>query len=48
LGQKSKDFLRQIIHYEYPNHDWEKDNFEAVKGYVPLAKKVLEELKSAE
>ena len=27
LGQARKDFLRQIIKYEYPNYPWEKDNF---------------------
>ncbi|MBK8451709.1 MAG: hypothetical protein IPL42_17525 [Saprospiraceae bacterium] len=27
LGHKWKDYLRQIIHFEYPNNHWEKDNF---------------------
>jgi hypothetical protein len=27
LGHKWKDYLRQVISYEYPNYQWEKDNF---------------------
>ena len=44
LGHKWKDYLRQIIYYEYPNHPWEKDNFRIREGYTNLVKKVLSEL----
>jgi len=46
LSHKRKDFLRQIISYDYPNHHWEKDNFHIKEEYEDLAKKVLVELKS--
>jgi hypothetical protein len=45
LGQKSKDYLRQIISYEYPKHPWEKDNFRIREEYKPLVQKILEEVK---
>jgi hypothetical protein len=41
LGHKWKDYLRQVIHYEYPNHPWEKDNFKIKDQYVDLVKRVL-------
>jgi len=41
LGHKSKDYLRQVIFYEYPNHTWEKDNFKIREEYVDLVKNVL-------
>lgn len=41
LGYKWNDFLRQIIHYEFPNHPWEKDNFKIRDEYIDLVKKVL-------
>jgi hypothetical protein len=44
LGYKWNDFLRQIIHYEFPNHPWEKDNFKIRDEYVDLVTKVLREL----
>jgi hypothetical protein len=40
LGQTKKDFLRQIIQYDYPRNHWEKDNFRIVPEY----KKLIEEL----
>jgi len=46
LGQKSKDFLRQIISYDYPRNDWEKDNFKIREEYVQLVKRVLEKVKT--
>lgn len=46
LGQKRKDYLRQIISYEFPNHPWEKDNFKIRKEYVQLVQSVLERVKS--
>jgi hypothetical protein len=46
LGHKWKDYLRQVIHYDYPNHPWEKDNFRIRDEYVELVTKVLKALKS--
>lgn len=46
LGHKWKDYLRQIIYYDFPNHPWEKDNFRIRDEYVELVTKVLEALKS--
>ena len=43
LGQAKKDFLRQIIHYEYPKYQWEKDNFSLIPEYRELVKEILEE-----
>jgi len=42
LGHKWKDYLRQIISYEYPNHPWEKDNFKIRDEYNQLVRDVLE------
>lgn len=42
LGHEWKDYLRQVIKYEYPNHHWEKDNFSIVPEYRDLMKKILE------
>ena len=44
LGHEWKDFLRQVIYYEYPNHSWEKDNFRIREGYLDLVKNVLADL----
>ncbi len=45
LGQEVKDYLRQVISYEYPNNPWEKDNFSLRGNYRSLVEQVLEELK---
>ena len=42
LGQTKNDFLRQIIHYEYPKYPWEKDNFSIRPEYKELVKEILE------
>jgi len=42
LGHANKDFLRQVIHYEYPKFSWEKDNFSIIPEYKELIKKILE------
>jgi len=42
LGQTKKDFLRQIIHYDYPKYHWEKDNFSIKPEYKELVKEILE------
>ncbi|MEI6816648.1 MAG: endonuclease NucS domain-containing protein [Bacteroidota bacterium] len=44
IGQKSKDYLRQIISFESPNNRWEKDNFSIRKEYKELVEEVLDEL----
>lgn len=41
LGQAKKDFLRQIIHYEYPKYHWEKDNFSVRPEYKELLKEII-------
>ena len=42
LGHEWKDYLRQVIKYEYPNQPWEKDNFSIYPQYIDLIRKVLE------
>ena len=44
LGMQKNDFLRQVVAYEYPRHQWEKDNFSIRTQYRDLVDKVLEEL----
>lgn len=46
LGHKWKDYLRQVISYEYPNHPWEKDNFQIRDEYVELVRTVLAKVKA--
>lgn len=46
LGQKKKDFLRQIIYYEYPKHHWEKDNFSIRDSCKNFVKDLLNEMSS--
>jgi len=48
LGQKKKDYLRQIIRYEYPNYPWEKDNFMIEGKYRNMVEEVLKELEENE
>jgi hypothetical protein len=45
LGMKKNDFLRQVVAYEYPRHNWEKDNFSIREQYRDLVMEVLDELK---
>ena len=45
LGQKKKDYLRQVIDYNYPNYSWEKDNFSLKEGYQEMIREILNELK---
>jgi len=45
LGHKWKDYLRQVIYYEYPNHPWEKDNFKIREEYVELVRRVLDKIR---
>jgi len=44
LGQQKKDYLRQIISYEYPNYSWEKDNFRLKDEYREIVENILKEL----
>lgn len=46
LGHQWKDYLRQVIQYEYPKHSWEKDNFKIKKEYKDLVRDVLMEIKN--
>ncbi len=43
LGQTKKDFLRQIIEYDYPDNDWTKDNFRLRNGYKEVVQNLLGE-----
>ena len=45
LGMKKNDFLRQVVAYAYPRHDWEKDNFSIREEYRALVTDVLADLK---
>jgi len=45
LGMKKNDFLRQVISYNYPRHNWEKDNFSIRAQHRDLIKEILEKLK---
>ncbi len=48
LGMKKNDFLRQVIKYEYPTYEWEKDNYQIRKEYVELVKELLQELEQTD
>jgi hypothetical protein len=41
LGHKWKDYLRQIIKYEFPNHKWEKDNFSLNEKYRDMIIRII-------
>jgi hypothetical protein len=43
LGHAKKDYLRQIIQYEYPDNSWTKDNFRLREGTKELVQELLEE-----
>ena len=42
MGMKKNDFLRQVIGYEYPTYEWEKDNYFIRPEHRPLVIEVLE------
>jgi hypothetical protein len=44
LGMANKDFLRQVIGYEYPNYEWEKNNYHIRDGYEDFVRRVLNEI----
>ena len=45
LGQAKKDYLRQIIFYDYPDNEWTKDNFRIRDGCIELVETLLDALK---
>lgn len=45
MGMKKNDFLRQVIGYEYPTYEWEKDNYFIRREYRDLVRDVLAEIK---
>ena len=47
LGHAKKDFLRQIISYEYPDNHWTKDNFKLREGYRELVEELINELNAS-
>ena len=48
MGMKKNDFLRQVVAYEYPNYQWEKDNFSLRDEFKELVREVLDEIKAKE
>jgi len=44
LGHAKKDFLRQIIKYEYPDNHWTKDNFSIQETYKEFVENLMTEL----
>lgn len=48
LGMAKNDYLRQVIGYEYPQHDWQKDNYHIRDGYRGLVEELLSETGSTE
>ncbi len=43
LGHAKKDYLRQIISYEYPDNAWTKDNFQLREGNKEIVEEILNE-----
>lgn len=41
MGMTKNDFLRQVIGYEYPTYEWEKDNYFVRPEYRQLVTEVL-------
>jgi len=48
IGMAKNDYLRQIIGYDYPDHQWQKDNYHIRESYRPLVESVLSELKASD
>ncbi len=44
LGMAKNDFLRQVVAYEYPTYNWEKDNFSLREEFKDLVQEILGEL----
>ena len=43
-GMKKNDFLRQIIRYDYPRYEWEKDNFRIEDRYKKMVEDILKDI----
>ena len=48
MGMAKNDFLRQVVAYEYPNYEWEKDNFSIREEFKELVADLLTEFESAD
>lgn len=44
LGHAKKDYLRQIIQYDYPDNSWTKDNFKLRNGTKEMIQELLSEI----
>jgi hypothetical protein len=44
LGLAKNDFLRQVIGYDYPTYDWEKDNYHIRTEYKDFMRELISEL----
>jgi len=47
MGMKKNDFLRQVIGYEYPRYEWEKDNYFIRPQYREMVSDVLSAIRVA-
>lgn len=47
MGMKKNDFLRQVVGYEYPTYEWEKDNYFIRPEYHDLVAEVLAKARKA-
>ena len=45
MGMKKNDFLRQVIGYEYPTYEWEKDNYCIRPEFRELITEVISDIK---
>lgn len=45
MGMKKNDFLRQVIGYEYPTYEWEKDNYYIRPEFRELITEVISDIK---
>ncbi len=48
MSMKKNSFLRQVVSYGNPIHDWEKNDYAARPEYKELVKEVLQELEKME
>jgi hypothetical protein len=42
VGRLKNDFLRQVLSYEYPTHQWEKDSYRLRPEYRKVVAQILE------
>jgi len=45
IGHEWKDYLRQVIAYNYPNNSWEKDNFSILPEYKEMVGQILNDIR---